>query len=298
MIVINNRPGQLGNQLWLNAPFIALCLEHDLLYLNLYFENNYQLFEDLNVYKNIKFGLVGKTADIYLRKISLRLVTKMPAALLKSLNLFVDKASWRNERWPVEILAKKSNTVFAGGTAYPDSHKLLAKHHKAITTIFAPKKQYADRVDRFMHAIRQNAGIVIGVHIRRGDYKEFLGGVYYFEDAVYMAYMQQIAEEIEAGGKSVSFVLSSNESIYPKTFAPYNVFQLQNAASVEDMLLLSKCDYILGVPSTFSMWASYYGKVPLRFIKYDNEALHLKQFSPIIAQDQFENGDKLVHVNS
>jgi len=59
---------------------------------------------------------------------------------------------------------------------------------------------------------------------------------------------------------------------------------------------LSKCDYLLGPPSTFSMWASFIGDVPLRLIKGAEENIQMDQFSPILYQNVFRNGERFFHV--
>ena len=66
---------------------------------------------------------------------------------------------------------------------------------------------------------------------------------------------------------------------------------------IEDVYALSQCDYILGPPSTFSMWASFIGDVPLRIVKYANENITLDQFSPILYQNVFKNGERFHHVD-
>ena len=49
---------------------------------------------------------------------------------------------------------------------------------------------------------------------------------------------------------------------------------------IADLSAMTHCDYIFGVPSTFSRWASFYGKVPLATIDRDTRCLSLVDFSP------------------
>jgi hypothetical protein len=60
----------------------------------------------------------------------------------------------------------------------------------------------------------------------------------------------------------VVFLIFSDESI-PVAALPENSFLGTEENAVQDMYTLAECDYILGPPSTFSMWASYYGGRPL-----------------------------------
>jgi hypothetical protein len=47
----------------------------------------------------------------------------------------------------------------------------------------------------------------------------------------------------------------------------------------EDLFSLAACDYIMGPSSTFTIWASFYGDVPLFMIKDPLIALCLDGFS-------------------
>jgi len=47
---------------------------------------------------------------------------------------------------------------------------------------------------------------------------------------------------------------------------------------ITDMYSLAKADYIIGPPSTFTMWASFYGSVPLLVIDNRKENILLSDF--------------------
>ena len=44
------------------------------------------------------------------------------------------------------------------------------------------------------------------------------------------------------------------------------------------------------------MWASFIGDVPLRIVQYKDEEIALDQFSPILYQNVFKNGERFHHV--
>jgi hypothetical protein len=67
---------------------------------------------------------------------------------------------------------------------------------------------------------------------------------------------RKIAYVICTNEKNISFVAGGNFTIFN-----------EERHFVEDLYLLSKCDYIMGPPSTFSGWASFYGNVPLYMLK-------------------------------
>ena len=42
--------------------------------------------------------------------------------------------------------------------------------------------------------------------------------------------------------------------------------------------MMSQCDYLMGPPSTFTMWASFMGKVPLGIIRDRSQTLSMADF--------------------
>jgi len=60
----------------------------------------------------------------------------------------------------------------------------------------------------------------------------------------------------------VRFLLFSNEPIAEADFAGFDTGRSSDHP-VEDLYALAGCDYIIGPISTYSMWASFYGRVPL-----------------------------------
>jgi len=297
MLIINDKPGQLGNQLWSYAPFIAYCLKHDITFLTLYFEDNYKFFDNLNKFEDIKFGLIKRRrADILLRKILLKSVRHIPDFFLRRWKIFVDKKNWKNESWDEKVFLNNSNLVFIGVATHKKNNSYLKEYHQQLKEIFRPKELFIANAEKIIDSARKKFDTIIGIHIRRGDYKKFLNGVYYFEDEIYKSYMCKILAERELHNKKIGFLLCSNEKINTNNFTPFNIFQIPNSCHISDLYALSLCDYLIGPPSTFSMWSSFYGEVPLRFIKYANENLFLSEFNVIIAQDLFENGTVLNHI--
>lgn len=117
----------------------------------------------------------------------------------------------------------------------------LERQAEAIRAFFAPARTFADLE-------RAEGEAVVGVHKRRGDYRQFLGGRYYFEDDVYEANKAAVRKILEATGRKVRFV------------------EFPRGEAVEDQWLMSRCDYLIGPPSSFSAWASFMGRVPLGLI--------------------------------
>ncbi|MFN5837557.1 MAG: hypothetical protein ACK47J_12755, partial [Pseudanabaena sp.] len=60
-------------------------------------------------------------------------------------------------------------------------------------------------------------------------------------------------------------------------FTKYNIRFGINGI-IEDLYSMAKCDYLIGPPSTYSMWASFYGMVPLLHIYDKHQIINLKDF--------------------
>jgi hypothetical protein len=48
---------------------------------------------------------------------------------------------------------------------------------------------------------------------------------------------------------------------------------------VGDLYSLAACNAIMGPPSSFSMWASYYGQVPLHMLESEDQLVHPETFT-------------------
>lgn len=49
--------------------------------------------------------------------------------------------------------------------------------------------------------------------------------------------------------------------------------------TVEDLYALAECDYLIGPPSTFTVWASFYGNVPLCHVHRPDAVLTREYFT-------------------
>jgi acyl-CoA synthetase (AMP-forming)/AMP-acid ligase II len=117
---------------------------------------------------------------------------------------------------------------------------------------------------------------VVGVHIRKGDYKYWKEGKYYFSDDVYLKYMSNIESEInKISGRKCSFIIFSNENI--SINETENIIISRNKWYI-DHFLMSQCDLLVGPPSTFTLWASYIGKVKYFHIEDNSGKISIDDF--------------------
>ncbi len=136
---------------------------------------------------------------------------------------------------------------------------------------------YYKNVEQFKSTICKSKKPLIGVHARLGDYKNFEGGKFYYAISEYIGWMHQLQRMFQT---NVAFVICSNErrdSEWSTKGVGLDIhFALDHL--IKDLITLSKCDYIIGPPSTYSMWASMIGGTPLQMIRSKDHDLKIEKF--------------------
>jgi len=160
---------------------------------------------------------------------------------------------------------------------YVRFYDLFIKYKSDILKIFAFDSTIKENVNKLLSS---EEGIRLGVHIRRGDYKTFHNGDFFYTDEEYIDIIQQFLELKK--GTNVTIYICGNdpslqESLYKEKLKDVNiVFPKGNPG--EDLCLLSECNYLIGPPSTFSLVASMYKNIPLYWIKDKNKRLTESDF--------------------
>jgi hypothetical protein len=152
------------------------------------------------------------------------------------------------------------------------------KHGDLIRSLFAPARTVSAKIDRLFSEFENTENLVIGIHLRKGDYQVWQEGKYYFSNDIYIDKMEQLQNYFNSIGKKVLFLLCSNESIEENEFKKYNI-RLGIGETIEDLYSLARCDLLIGPPSTYSSWASFYGKIPLLHIADRSQIVRIEDFS-------------------
>jgi hypothetical protein len=151
----------------------------------------------------------------------------------------------------------------------------MRRHSQVVRDYFRPVQHYEDSSQKLAERLRHGAEILLGVHIRQGDYRHWRGGKYYFPVSRYAAWMSEFAQQFP--DRRVSFLVCSDEARNQNEFPGLRV-TFGTDAPVTDLCALAKCDYIIGPVSSFSQWASFYGNKPLFHLREANAVLELNQF--------------------
>ena len=161
--------------------------------------------------------------------------------------------------------------------------ELFMKYRTEIKDMFAFKSLVLNKIKSFLeeHAKADGADVRLAVHIRRGDYKVWMGGKYFFNDDVYIEHIRQFLDNFPV--KKVSVFICTNDrnlnvNCYREALGLKSIY-CPKGNEAEDLCLLSQCDYIIGVKSTFSLMAAFYNNRPIYWIMDKNAPLQLSNFS-------------------
>ncbi len=287
------RCGRLANRLILFANFVALAEEQGHRLINFTFHTYSELFEGTrgNVYCRYPVPKRRSWMDIFpgvawaVRKTRIFYhVTRYTAQLNERFPIFGNAAVTLHElpgqlitlldgpQYQEKIRAAKIVFVYGWWLRTP---RLVKKHGDKIRAYFRPIEKYARASRDVVEALRREADIVIGIHIRQGDYRGWKGGKYFFAAARYAAWMHELAAQFPE--RKVAFLVCSDE---PRSFGefPGLTVGFGTDSPVSDIYALAQCDYILGPKSTFSQWASFYGEKPLFQVCDTGDSAKLEHF--------------------
>jgi hypothetical protein len=288
VFLVVDSQGQLANQLFLFASLIASAEEHGATVVNLGFAQYANLFPttardvlcryptrgSLGLTHNrfrwwLQRGasrLVRSAEDGRLRRLTGPLVQILRSGLETTLDRSpAEKARMVCSLDQPEVAARlreRSVTVFRGPLFR--NQPALWSHSERVRAYFRPPAECEERIARRMSAVRSQYDIVVGTHVRRRDYASFLDGRYYFSWEQYGQVMRQVAALF--AHKQVAFWVCSDEPVPVGAFPGLAVVAGLGGV-LEDLYSLARCDYLIGPPSTFSAWSSYYGEVPLHVVK-------------------------------
>lgn len=269
MIIISNKPGQLGNLLFIYANFLAYGIDNNVSIINPSFHHYRGYFKSTKVFSIINNKLFYSICYAISRALfRLRIKNKI---------INVIALDWAEAMDLDNAPELRSSLCFVQGWLFR-SNRLFENYAGDIRKFFIPSDYLKQQLDKFFHQkFSDRSETVIGIHVRRGDYKSFESGKYLYSLEEYKVIITQLEKLFK--DKKPHFLVCSNEKINfefektnnPKiTYAPGHEFL--------DMYCLANCNYIAGPPSTYSMWASFYGNKLLYQIKNVSKDIQYSDF--------------------
>jgi hypothetical protein len=136
----------------------------------------------------------------------------------------------------------------------------IDSHGAALRDFFRPVPAIRRQAEAVVDAARSGGDLVVGVHVRHRDYRVFRNGEYFYPFETYVALMRSLAAKVAP--RKASFLVCSDEAqdISGVEEPPVT---LSTMGPVHDLWALSRCDLVMGPPSTYSAWAAFLGETPL-----------------------------------
>lgn len=280
MVVIQNKAGQLANRLFAFAHFIGNAIEYDYRLVNPCFDEYCQYFPSLasagGEGGRISTALHPSLSFRLFRKGSEFLRMRLPASPWHCFYTLADGDAVFDLKDAAYLRNARRKVVFTHGWEFRDQANLI-KHRSTIKALFVPDAHILASVAECRAQVINRADVLVGVHVRRGDYARWQNGIYFYADAVYRSRMMDVESALKAQGKTAAFVICSNDAIDMGFFSPLRVTPGPGHA-VADLYVLASCDLIIGPPSTYSLWASYHGGGKLLHIKDAHTDISLLDF--------------------
>lgn len=268
-LILKRDYGQLGNRLHTHANALAFAIEHNLNYLNLSFTETAKDFSRQNNTTHDRYlpqasilGTLFSFSKIIsiLQRLSLsdRFLVKL-GGKLKVIECNDDDTL--EERDLFKALKYSPSVRFFLIRAWDiNCPQSLEKHALQIRERLAPSSETKKVVSDLLGSISE-VSLVVGLHVRRGDYAKWLDGQHYHSWEQYAKWLSQTHKILLRQGHKPTYLLCSDETPPSDVFSPLPVIVGQRNP-MTDLYALASCKLMLGPPSSFGSWASFYGEVP------------------------------------
>jgi len=276
--IIYDKPGQTCNRLWSYLDSVAKAIATDSKVWILFWDKSIADFDTLRHNPHVKFPLFCKKGEKILGK--------------------------NYQKWMIDLFGNRllikfydrlgENKGFVRGWKRRNSSEWYPQVMDQVKEAFTPNQEITSEVSAKFKELHDQGFFIIGVHVRRGDYRTWEGGKYYLELPDYAALMRQ-AMALHPDRK-ILFFISTNEEYAATEFEGLPLMEANFRSAAKDLYALSLCDRIMGPLSTFSRWASFYGNVPLCFIEKGMSLTSDNDFSPVKEFYRFENGKEIINL--
>lgn len=256
MIINISKSGNLCNQLIQMLHISAIAIESNQKIVHMFLGD---LGDTIDFSKGKKYGIYV-LGGIAKKRIWSKVRGKIEQKLVR--NDYAQYARKSISNAPAAEQKMLQRQLYINNSWYVRDYQLIQKHRVALCDVISPYASVEEKVRRKLNAYReQNENtVLVGVHMRRGDYRTWQNGEFYFEDKQWNNLFLQMCKFPQFHDKHIKFVIFSNEEINCGNFSECLDIVISQGTVEEDLSALSLCDFIMGPPSTFSWIANYIGK--------------------------------------
>lgn len=149
---------------------------------------------------------------------------------------------------------KHDNLIFL----YIDSLNIQPKptneENEIIRKYFSLRVSFRDEVNSRIAVLRSRYELLIGVHIRLTDFRQWQSGKHFIPVERYIEEMRALVQ-INAGTK-LAFLIACDEELPDELFKEFSIIR-SDGRPLHDFCTLSMCDFVIGSISGFSKIAAF-----------------------------------------
>ena len=271
-VVVVDFTGRLGNRLILLSHLIAAGMEYGFEVWNLAFKSYADGFEafqknDFRMWPESLGVVLPAWMHRPLRRMIKVMAVHCPA---RSVLDFYDRSGLGTiflDSDEFAALRKQHRNLVLWGYDFRCPN-LVEKHGKLLRNLFRPSAGARQKVDSWKARSGLTGKEWSTLHVRRGDYREFEEGRYYYQADDYLAWVDSLREM----GRPV-VVCGDDEEICLKLASKAGVL-LGPGEPFSDLFAMSESTLIAGPPSTFSGWAAWRGGKKLLVLSRSQQKLN------------------------
>lgn len=269
MIYVDVDSGGFSNRILLLAHCYATALERGV---------NLKTSHYADLQENIEFAENGLSKIIFRKYSAIDKLLRYAETHLRKEKTYNNQYAFSEQ---AEYKMRKNVVV---GSWYFRNYDALKEYQKECAEFLRYKDDAIQRAKKIFPQWKKDYDVIIGVHVRRGDYLQWQEGRFYYSHQQYQNWIDQLRKELGKENLRVGVFVCSNEPI-PEEWKWDGFFFLTDATLYEDQYCLSMCDYIFGPPSTFSWWAAFTGKKPYAVLYTGDAKLSVDCFTTDIVKD-------------
>ena len=274
-LIIRHEYGQLANILFRLSNTLAFAIEHGyrvedytLSFCNYHDgSSNIRFFENFHPFHFFEYP---KPKFRFLNRIkwTLRLGSKTGIQMVENFETSFDLTSLSNHS---QIELKGFHFC---------SKDLILKYREKIVKNLTLRKKYTDPIRAQIQNFQNSHKVLLGVHIRKNDFKDFYDGQFYHSCEVYRRHIKNFIRFFN-DPSDVGIVICTDDLSALDSFLDFRPMTPQGNVA-QDIFALSECDYILSTKATtMSAWAAYYNNRPIFKISGDYLPQSIDEFKTL-----------------